>query len=246
MKIYKNPDRNKVDNYKPYVPQYQVYDKTPSEYHGAVVSSDTPIARPSPDNPRIKKPALRQPYAVTTATTSPIGRGKGPVPNVGNNMEHTWSSVDGDIVDDLSDENIDPNHIMIDNNEFVTDQALGFKTGLIASELQPINQGKVSFEEESMAKPKIYEIKKESVIMDLERNSEKTDELLFILNDLSDNVFLLIVAGVPVCSGPKEEIEDQARALVFGEHEMCEGNPISIDDIIILKRVKVKVGLFLE
>jgi hypothetical protein len=51
---------------------------------------------------------------------------------------------------------------------------------------------------------------------------------------------------VPLCSGPKEEIEDQARALVFGEHEMCDGNPVPVDDIVILKRVKVKVGLFLE
>jgi hypothetical protein len=236
-KIYTNPNRNRPVDYKPYVPQHQVHGIEPQEYKGAILPGNVKIAGPSPDNPRLKRAPLRQPYAETTI--SPIGRGRGPVPNVGNNMEHTWSSVDGEIVDDLTGElnstPFDPNKEMIDNNDFVSDQAFGFQNGINADDIQPqFNQGQVVIEglPEQFAAPP--------------HQSVSADDLLSVVSDLEDNLFLLIVTGIPVCSGPKEEIEDQARALVFGEHEMCDGNPIPIDDIIIIKRIKVKVGLFLE
>lgn len=245
-KTYKHPERGKPANYKPYVPQYQVHGKEPSEYHGAVVPNGLPAASPSTDNPRLKRSPLRQPYS--PATESPIGRGRGPIPNVGNNMEQTWSSsgADGDIIDDLSGEGLDPNHPMIDNNEFVSNQALGFQAGPMANEIQtPPPQGKVLFENEAATLQGIYEHAEQQEEVS-HQQAQGSDDLLTILSDLTDDSFLLIVAGVPLCSGPKEEIEDQARALVFGEHEMCDGNPIPVDDIIILKRVKVRVGLFLE
>lgn len=235
VKVYKNPDRNKAPAYKPYVPQYQVHGVDPEEYRGAVVPGGVKMAKPSPDNPREgKRPSLRQPYA-DVAITSPIGRGRGPVPNVGNNMEHTWSSVDGSIVDDLTDE-VDPNQEMVDNNDYVSDAALGYQSGPTAADIR----GKRG-ERFQVFPPQAIEQEIEAV-----HRPADPEDLLPVLTDLDDDAYLLIVSGVPVCSGPKEEIEDQARALVFGEHEMCDGNPVPVDDIIILKRVKVKVGLFLE
>ena len=63
----------------------------------------TKFVKPQPlpkDNPRAKRPLIRpQPYA--EAVPSPVGRGRGLLPNVGNNLEQTWSGVDGEIVDDL-------------------------------------------------------------------------------------------------------------------------------------------------
>jgi len=241
IKIYKNPDRNKVDSFKPYTPQYQVHGIEPSEYRSAVVPSGHQTAAPSTVNPRDKRSPMRQPYA-PTATTSPVGRGRGPIPNVGNNMEQTWSSVDGDIIDDMINEPADTEHQMIDNNDFVTEQALRFGTGPMATDLQSLPQGKVTLEETAIY-PGIYgeeEPKHKNATDDI------GDDLLPILSDLTDNSYLLIVTGVPVCSGPKEEIEDQAKLLVFGEHEMCDGQPIPVEDIIIVKRIKIKVGLFLE
>jgi len=253
IKTYKNPERGKPVNYKPYVPQYQAEGIEPEHYRGAVVPGGTQVARPSADNPRgSKRPALRQPYA--EATASPIG--KGPVPNVGNNMEHTWSSVDGEIVDDLTGETFDfgtsPDQLdlseqIIDNNDFVSEQALGYQSGFTAEDIQgPLQRGNVVIEALPADVRGIYE---EPLVEKLGAHSKYetvTEDLLSIVADLTDDLYLLIVTGVPLCSGPKEEIEDQARALIFGEHEMCDGNPIPIDDIIILKRVKVKVGLFLE
>lgn len=231
VKLIKNPERDKPAPYKPYVPQYQVHGVEPTEYQSAVVPGGTKIARPSAlpsDNPRARRAPLRQPYA--EVTTSPIGRG--PVPNVGNNMEHTWSSVDGEIVDDLSGQDIDPNQQMIDNNDYVSDAAFGFQNGPTAADIRPGHHA---------YPPSALEQEVQAV-----RQPADSEDLLPVLTALDDDAYLLIVSGVPVCSGPKEEIEDQARALVFGEHEMCDGNEIPVDDIIILKRVKVKVGLFLE
>lgn len=235
IKVYKHPDRNKVANYKPYIPQYQIHGKDPGEHRNIVVPTGHPVAIPSTDNPRAKKPMIRQSYA--TESVPPIGRGRSSVPNVGNNMDHIWSSSGVDtITDDFPDELIDDSNPMIDNNEFVTERAMGFQVGVNANEIQNnTSNGQVIIEKDLDA-PNHLSIE----------DSIQSDDLLPILASLTNNVFLLIVSGVPLCSGPKTEIEDQARALVFGEHEMCEGNPIPVDDILIIKRVEVKVGLFLE
>jgi hypothetical protein len=231
VKLIRNPDRNKPVPYKPYVPQYQIEGVEPTPYQGAVVPNGTRMAKPSPDNPRLKRAPVRQPYG-DVSVTSPIGRGRGPVPNVGNNMEHQWSSVDGEIIDDLSGQEIDPNQQMVDNNDYVSDAALGYQNGPTASDIRP---------HYAAYPPQAIEHEVQAT-----HQPADPEDLLPVLTELEDDAYLLIVAGVPVCSGPKEEIEDQARALVFGEHEMCAGEPIPVDDIIILKRVKVKVGLFLE
>lgn len=232
VKLIRNPDRNKPPEYKPYVPQYQVHGVEPQEYHGAVVPGGAVVNRPTPlpnDNPRARRAAVQQPYA--EAIVSPIGRGRGPVPNVGNNMEHEWSSDGSGIVDDLSDQ-ADPNHPMIDNNDYVTDEALGYQNGLTAAHIQP---------KQKVFPPQAIEQEVEAVHQPADPN-----DLVPVLTGMDEDSYLLIVSGVPVCSGPKEEIEKITETMASGEHEMCDGNPVPLDDIIILKRVKVKVGLFLE
>lgn len=240
VKIYKNPARkNTSADYKPYIPQYQIEGKDPKKHNSALVSGNSKVASGSTDNPRDKRVPFRQPYAV--ASTSPVGRG--PVPNVGNNMEHTWSSVDGEVIDDLSGEIVSPDEPMIDNNDFVTNEDIGYQNGITAGDILPqFRPQKVQIEEGNS--DEAYEENN----MPVQRQQFDSDagDLFSIVSDLADETFLLIVAGTPLCSGPKEEIEEQARALVFGDHEICDGNEVPIDDIIILKRAKVKVGLFLE
>lgn len=219
VKVYKNPDRSKANVVKPYVPQYQILGVEPEEFKSAVVPSNYPQAKPSQDNPRAPRPPIRQNYAPITPAV--VGRGFGPIPNVGNNVEHTWSGVDEEIVDDLSgDQVIDPNHPMIDNNEFVSEEALG--------QLTPSTQSLHSFMQESA------------------QQSATTDDLFPILQELEEGTYLLLANGIAVCSGPLAEIQEQASALVFGEHDLCGGDPIPVEDIIIVKRAVVKFGLFLE
>ena len=70
--------------------------------------------------------------------------------------------------------------------------------------------------------------------------------LLSVVTELEDDSYLLLVHGDTICSGPVEEIEDQARALIFGEHDLCNGEPIAEESIVVLKKVKIKVGVFLQ
>jgi hypothetical protein len=230
VKLYKNPDRSKPEQRKTYTPQYQVMGVEPEEYKSAIApAGQLPVAATpqTADNPRTRRPGIRQPYAETTA--SPIGRGRGPVPNVGNNMEHTWSSVDGEIVDDIS---MDTAHPMIDNNEFVSAAALGLE--------EESHEELPTLDEVAHPPQKKFVSPPATTVM------PDADDVLPILHNLAEGDYLLLVDGVAVCSGPVDEIQEQARLLVFGEHEMCDGNPIPVDDIVVIKRIPIKVGLFLE
>jgi len=121
VKFYKNSERNRSEAKKPYVPQYQIMGVEPEDFATPAITDNV---KKSTLETRTS-PKVVQSYA--KMTPSPIGRRRGLVPNVGNNMEHTWSSVDGDIIDDISDNSvvIDSDHSMIDNNDIVTAQALG-------------------------------------------------------------------------------------------------------------------------
>lgn len=222
IKIYKNPKRNVKETYVKYVPQYQIAGVEPEEMKKTIVPPNMIAvkAKPSVDNPRLPRPAIRQSYA--EVTNSPIGTGKSPVPNVGNNLEHTWAGINEELVDDLSDDM--SNHPMIDNNEFVTNQALG-----LSEDDQLEVQEKLSLENNNLT----------------EINATNED-IANIISNLDDQDYLLIINGTAVCSGTMEDIQDQTRLLVFGEHPICDGNPIPVDDIVIIKKIPIKVGLFIE
>jgi hypothetical protein len=231
VKLYKNKARNEPNNFKPYLPEYQAREIEPEKYNnksGASIMLSHKSILPK-DNPRAPRPLIRQPYA--EIISSPIGRGRGLLPNVGNNMDQTWSSVDGEI-DDME---LDSNHQMVDNNEFVSNAALGFSEEANNDETMQVEETDFTQPQASSAFPVDDDTNEESNISDIFQN-------------LEDNEYLLVVNGSPICSGSLEVIQEQTRGLVFGEHPLCgsNGNPMPIDDIIVLKRVQVKIGLFLE
>ena len=230
VKVYKNPARAKSDTFKPYIPQYQTRGIEPEEYVSPLAPNYSLVVKSESlpkDNPRAPRAVVRQPYA--EAVPSPIGRGKGPVPNVGNNMEHTWSSIDGEIIDDISS-NLEENHPMIDNNEFVTPVAL-----------------ELSEEPNVLEVPVVSEPESNNFLTEEElKDALKEEDLHSILGKLGEGDYLLLVSGVAICSGSLDDIEDVTRDLIFGEHELCDGNSVPADDIIVIKRVKIKVGVFLE
>ena len=115
-----------------YVPQYKQLgyklegDKFVAPDANVVQQVQQPIPR---GNRNVPQTANRQPNVQYYAepVQSPIGVGRNMMPNVGNNAERTWSEDAGDIVvDDLS--GIDPNEL-IDNNDYVSDTALGLPSG---------------------------------------------------------------------------------------------------------------------
>jgi hypothetical protein len=251
VKFYRNPSRNKPNDLKPYVPQYQLLGLDPEEYHGKNEAGVAPVlGRKAPlsrDNPRAPRPLIQQPYAAPLP--SPIGRGRGLLPNVGNNMEQTWSSVDGGVIDDM---NLDQDQEMLDNNEFVSAAALGLSEEelmQVEEEDLPEPQTSSTFPVDDIDKSKTEELRskfRSFLTKDELQNALKEEYLSAVLQNLEEEEYLLVVNGSSVCSGPLAEVQEQTRGLVFGEHPLCGGNPMPIDDIIILKRVKIKIGLFLE
>lgn len=229
VKFYKNPARKAGETLKPYVPQYQQMGVSPEEYKSPLSPGynlgKVVVAKPSMVNPRSPRPIMQQPYA--ESINSPIGRGRGLIPNVGNNMEQTWSSVDGELVDDIS--GVDPDHTMIDNNDFVSTTAFG------ESEL-------VSFPEQPKPVP---EPPKTFLSGNELQNALKNEYLTTLAQQLDKDEYLILVFGEPICSGSSSFVQEQTRDLVFGEHELYPNNPVSTDDIVILKRVEIKVGVFL-
>jgi len=223
IKLFKNPLRASSETlHKPYVPQYQVLGVKPEISGSTVVPMGTVLAVTSAndlDNPRTRKPSIRQSYA--PKIDSPLGHG--PIPNVGNNMEQVWSSMDNEIIDDVSGEFVDINHPMIDNNEVITWQDT--ETKIVEVKKEP-------------AKPFMTE-------KDLQ-NAIDVNKTLAVFQTIKDNEYVLIVKGDIICSGSEKDIENQTRQFVFGEHELCHGEPVSIDDITVLRKVKIKMGVFLE
>lgn len=243
VKVYKNPERNRPEPHKQYVPQYQLMGVEPEAYKSPLAPGyAVPVAKtPSQDNPRTQRPAIRQPYA--EAVTSPVGRGRGLLPNVGNNLEQTWSGVDGEIIDDIS--GVDPNQTMVDNNDFVSATALGLPEEMETEEDEVLP----SLDEVTNPPRKQFTDKPEdkSFLTKNELQNALTEEYLStVIKQLDENEYLLMVEGQAVCSGPEEYIQEQTRLLVFGEHELYSGNPVSVDDIVVIKRAKIKVGVFLE
>jgi hypothetical protein len=240
VKLYKNKDRNKPADLKPYVPQYQIMGVEPEEFHGKAEVGTPVILKRKPlpnDNPRAPRPLIQQPYA--EPVPSPIGRGRGLLPNVGNNMEQTWSGIDGEIIDDVK---LDSDHPMVDNNEFVSTAALGIQEqaddDMMEVEEEENSEVQSTFPVDDEEKTFLTENQLQAAL--------KEEYLSKIVQNLEEEEYLILVDGISVCSGPLESVQQQARGLVFGEHPLYNGNPVSIDDIIILKRVKVKIGLFLE
>jgi len=194
VKLYKNADRSKPIAYKKYVPQYQLLGVEPEEVRSAVVPN-TILAQANPlppTNPRSTRAPVRQPYA--RVIPSPIRRD--PVPNVGNNIEQIWSSVDGEIIDDLS---IEMDHPLVDNNDFVT-----------------------------VEQPEVVEHIPEALPL------------------VKDDDYLLLIEGTVIATGSLEEIQECTKDLIFGDHSLCGGNPVPSDKLTVFKRIKIKIGVFLE
>jgi len=235
VKIYKNPARNRPEVHKQYVPQYQLLGIEPEEYKRPLSPGCQPVvAMPSTNNPRTPKAVIRQPYA--ESVPSIIGRGLGLLPNVGNNMEQTWSGVDSELViDDIS---VDLNQHMYDNNELVSAVALGLPEEAPLNLDEVANTSRKQFTKQEELKSFLTKNELEDVI--------SNEYLLTVLKQLEEEDYLLLVSGQAICSGPKEYIQEQTRLLIFGEHELYDNNPVSVDDIVVIKKAKIKVGVFLE
>ena len=227
-KFYKNPDRKR--EMKPdtghYIPQYQQMGIVPKEIGGNITGAGPVMivhgGVTEDNNPRTRLPSVRQDY-----TEKPEESLNGHVPNVGNSMEHSWSGVDGEIISDLS---LDSETPMVDNNDFVDIEN-------IQTRQEPLVQT-----QGYMTAGELEALQEESGSEEKEMKSIDLDSVLSV----DEGSYILIVGDVVVQTGSLEEIQQTAASLVFGEHELCQGNAVPVENVVVLKKVNIKVGLFLD
>ena len=200
VKYYKNPARKQepVDRQN-YIPQYKVLGITPQAYPSNPLPNNVLIVRggnTEDDNPRVRKPSIRQPYA-NVNEMQPIKLDSGQLPNIGNNMEQSWASLDSsDLIEDVGPNDNTP---MIDNNDYVD-------------------------------------------MPQIEKEVQSNNDII----SSKENDYILIINGEVISVGSMEQIQELASSLIFGEHPLCNGQEIPIEDIIVLKKINLKLGLFLE
>jgi len=75
-------------------------------------------------------------------------------------------------------------------------------------------------------------------------NNDFLPDLSQVVTNLPTNQYLILINGIPFSEGSLEKVQEEVRALLFGENEKVKD--VEPNDIIVLKRVKVNVGVFLE
>jgi len=200
--LIKNPARNLPDKVEAYVPQYRLLGIEPTEYSSSPSPTAIVIAKGSSENPRLPRSPVRQPYAEAISVKDlPTD-----LPNIGNNVEHVWSTLDGEVIDDISEE-LDPEAELIDNNEFVSP---------------------------------ILEEAQEQTVMDGE-----FPQFADMMQAVDDGEYLLLVRGVAISKGSIIEIETMVQDLLFGTHEICDGKPFPAEEVLVIRKIPIKVGVFL-
>jgi hypothetical protein len=58
--------------------------------------------------------------------------------------------------------------------------------------------------------------------------------------------YILMVFGKIVISGSLKDIENRVRKIMYGDDDSFTGAPIKTDDIVILKRLAIKIGIFID
>lgn len=206
-------------NFTGYVPNYKQLNITPNQMSPSN-GAQFVVSTGSKQNPRERAvPRTRAiPFAeVVIEDKFPIGTG--PVPNIGNNIEHTWAGVDGEIVDDIG--LYDGTHQeMIDNNDFV--------------EIDEPTPGHQKIEEE-IRKQETYEY---------QAPTDEGMESFVDTKKLED--YTLLIFGEFYSSGSLEEIQREVADILYEQHPLCKHAKITLDDITVLKKVAIKFGVFIS
>lgn len=224
--FFKNPLRGQTKKIKPYIPQYVLRGVEPEEVRSATVPEESVDQRRltrhasvvSYDNPRVRpEPGLRREgFAAIPKGPAPLG--SGPIPNIGNSTENNWATSEY-LDEEVEDDLSDPRYI--DNNDFHTYEDDQY---------------------EPPAKPVKKSPQRRQVEIQVEEQFESEPEPQ--VNKNYD--YVLLVFGEVIRTGFQKQIEEELSALIYGEHELCRDNKITPDDIVVLKKVKIKIGVFIE
>ncbi len=58
--------------------------------------------------------------------------------------------------------------------------------------------------------------------------------------------FILMVFDKPILCGDHEDVVSTAKSILYGEHPQFLDTNICADDIVVLKRVAIRIGVFVD
>jgi hypothetical protein len=76
-------------------------------------------------------------------------------------------------------------------------------------------------------------------------NIEEGADIPIGLEAMGKDDVVLIVKGEVISVDKLDFIEKEVEALIYEQHPLSKDNNITVDDIIVLKRIPIKVGVFL-
>lgn len=227
VKLYTNPARGQTKPVAPYVPVYKSLGIVPEK---AGTTQNIPTRMPVAPQRQQQSEALENPRmrsgrpnnVAFSEAPPPKTIESGRFPNTGNNMESAWISIDGEDFNDVIIEDGNLNRVKLDPNQQMVDNNFDDEKNYqnIPRQMKP---------------PPVQEYTVEA--SDVESVSNF---------DIADDEYVLVVFDSIVNIGAMEVIQEEVSRLLFGDHELNQNNSITQENIIVLKRVKIKVGVFLE
>lgn len=214
--FFKNPAREQNQKHKPYVPQYKIRGLEPEYIASATV--------PETMN-RVQ--SMRQ--APPRSNENPRLR---PPPSISNNVP--YAELPNEVINFGSIPNVGNN---IENSWGPNDEFFDVDENLTKDIPQQLLIDNNQYDNANYANiPEALEAPP------TERNLSVYEE--YEIAEPKD--YILVVKDNVISHGSLKEIEKEVKLLVFGEHPLCSKNEIATDDIVVLKKMKIKVGVFIE
>ncbi len=214
---YKNPLRDQNPDFKPYVPQYRIKGLEP-----------TPIATGSVAEAGVKVGLIKQ-TKLPVSNNNPRIR---PAPSISANVPYAELPPDtvkfGPPIPNVGN-NVENTWAGVDGDIFDEEDTLYEK-------LDPNHPMIDNNFDDSANYADIPD--------ELEAPPTERFEYQHAVEDPRE--YLLFVKEKMIATGNLEGIEAEVKSLVFGEHPLCKTTTVENDDIVVFKKMKIKVGVFIE
>jgi len=220
VKLYRNPNRQQTENHKPYIPQYQILGVEPQEFNNASTVNNV-----SPHKPVVLNFNNTEQDSNLNPRTRKIGV-RQPYAEVSEVSVESNNSYVPNVGNNME-------HAWINSGLLVEDDVFEeYNPNSPMIDNNEFYTSKALGVEENIPNPKL----------DTKQDNIKPN----IFTNIKNNEYILFLDNQIIFSGPQIEVVKEIELLVFGEHPKYMSEIVSLDRIIVLKKINLRVGVTLE